>query len=163
MFIFRLLIACVWSDTGSVDPYSKVIAASRYSFTVQSLTNKTIRMERVTRSIIFTLAFGLFCVAAHSQERTETAEQSTKLPKWLSGKGYWVVVQNIHQRGECTVHFYNNDHQEVYKETVLGKFRVNNRKTRLQMKSILETAVIAWERNQPLSSDDKLFAAEKKK
>lgn len=105
-------------------------------------------MERGLKFIILTVAFGFMCIAARSQN-AEAAQQSTKLPKWVSERGYWVVVQNIHQKGECTVHFYNNDHQEVYKQIVQGKFKPNNRKTRLQMKETLETAVVAWQKNQP--------------
>lgn len=124
------------------------------------LTIKHHCMKRMTKLIILLPAIGFISLAAAAQE---SARSDIKLPKWISDKGYWVVEGNIHQPQEHTVHFYNVNDVEVYKEIVTGKLKATRRKTMLRMKSILETAVIAWERNQPLTGNEKLFIAAKQR
>lgn len=76
-------------------------------------------------------------------------EQPVKSPEWVSDKGYWVVESNVHDAKKCIVYFYNNDGILVYKEKVEG-LRINpNRKlTKIQLKQVLESSVVAWEKQQ---------------
>jgi len=88
-------------------------------------------------------------------------EQSLSIvtPKWVSEKGYWVVEGNIHNKQERIIHFYNNADQKVYQQTVMGKFKLNKRKTLMHIKRMLDTAVVAWEQKRPLTEN--LFAVTK--
>jgi hypothetical protein len=103
---------------------------------------------------LFALAFTTVSFSAIAQEDNEGPSVVT--PKWVSEKGYWVVEGNIHNRQERTIHFYNNAHQQVYNEVVMGKFNIHKRKTLMRMKKILDTVVIAWEQKRPVSEN--LFA-----
>jgi hypothetical protein len=88
----------------------------------------------------------------------ETAPATTSIiPKWVSEKGFWVVERK--PAAERTIYFYNNESVQVYKETITGKFNLKKRKTLRYIKKILETAVIAWEQNQPFSENKNFFAA----
>lgn len=118
-------------------------------------------MKRVIKSAILLFAFAFIAICATAQD--ETAVSNTQTPRWVSENGYWVVVRNINQPAERTIFFYNNSNQQVYSETVSGKLKLNKRKVLLQMKTVLETALIAWDRNQPLTGNEQLFAAIKNK
>lgn len=68
-------------------------------------------------------------------------------PAWASDKGWWMIESNIHSPKKSIVYFYNNDGTLVYKEKVEG-MRVNaaKKKTRIHLKQVLETSVLAWEK-----------------
>lgn len=68
-------------------------------------------------------------------------------PEWVSDKGWWVVENNIHTPKVNIFYFYNNDGVLVYKEKIEG-LRINSTKkiTRMQLKQVLESAVITWEK-----------------
>src|SRR5687767_5399597 len=73
--------------------------------------------------------------------------QSSKAPKWMSGKGYWVIQSNLHTPKESIIYFYTNRHQLVYKETIAGKrINVERAKTRKHLEAVLDQAVTAWQK-----------------
>jgi hypothetical protein len=80
------------------------------------------------------------------------------VPKWVSGKGYWIIESNIHTPLDHIVSFYNNDHVLLYKEALKGvKLNIEKRKVKMKLKKLLEAAVIAWERKkkpEPLSAEE---------
>lgn len=79
---------------------------------------------------------------------SSAAQEKNSVPKYVSEKGYWVVESNVKDKKNHTIWFYNNDDQVIYKETVTGvKLNTNSRKTKMKLKNVLETAVIAWERS----------------
>jgi hypothetical protein len=79
------------------------------------------------------------------------------VPEWVSDKGWWVVESNIHSPKKHIVYFYNNDGVLVYKEKIDG-LRINAAKkaTKLQLKKVLETSVLAWEKKQELRENQAL-------
>lgn len=109
--------------------------------------------------VFLVMILGFVTIAARAQD--EPAASPGKTPKWVSDKGFW-VVEITKQPRQCTVYFYNNDKELVYKEAVAGKIRLHNRKTLLYMKSVLETTVTAYENKQPLSGNEKFFLASRK-
>jgi hypothetical protein len=78
-------------------------------------------------------------------------------PDWVSEKGYWVVESNIHIRKECIIYFYNNDGALVYKEKIEGlRINASKKTTRLQLKQVLETSVLAWEKQHKTKENQSL-------
>lgn len=116
-------------------------------------------MKQKSIFFIMILALGFVSIAARAQE--EPVASPVKTPKWVSDKGFWVVETTTQPR-QCTVYFYNNDKELVYKEAVDGKMKLQKRKTLLYMKSVLETAVAAYEKKQPLSGNERFFVAMRK-
>lgn len=112
-------------------------------------------MKQNLKTILFAATLFVIGFAGQAQQK-----ETQSLPRWISDKGYWVVESNIHVPRQYTIHFYNNDNEEIYKEKVIGiKLKLNKRKTLLQMKSVLESAVYAWEQKQPLDQNGNFFVA----
>jgi hypothetical protein len=78
-------------------------------------------------------------------------------PEWVSEKGWWVVESNTHTPKQHIVYFYNNDGVLVYKEKIDG-LRINPSKkiTKMQLKQVLETTVLAWEKQHQLKENEAL-------
>jgi hypothetical protein len=116
-------------------------------------------MKQKFAFLFLILALGFVSIAARAQDEPVTSPAKT--PKWVSDKGFW-VVETTTQPHQCTVYFYNNDKELVYKEAVDSKMKLQRRKTLLYMKSVLETAVAAYEKKQPLSGNERFFVAMQK-
>ena len=83
-----------------------------------------------------------------------------KSPRWLPEKGYWVIESSLKSPQNAIVHFYNDENKEVYKEEVKGYGRKLNRaKYKRQLKEMLDKAVAAWAKQQPLRENDGFFIA----
>jgi hypothetical protein len=109
---------------------------------------------------ILLLFFGLFMSAISASAQEEGLETTTPvIPKYVSDKGYWVVEGNVSNKQEHIIHFYNNEHLKVYKQTITGKFKISKRKNLMHMKRMLDTAVVAWQQRRPVNEN--LFAATK--
>lgn len=86
--------------------------------------------------------------------------QTEKIAPWGSHKGYWVVEGNINSPLQHTVRFYTNADVLVYSETVSNsKLDPKKRKVKMKLKQVLETAVIAWEKNKQPAADMNYVAA----
>ena len=85
--------------------------------------------------------------------------QSKGSPEGVSEKGWWVIENNVHTPKKNIVYFYNNDGILVYKEKIEG-IRINpsSKSTRLQLKQVLESAVVTWEKKHTLQEDQALVA-----
>ncbi len=85
--------------------------------------------------------------------------QSKGAPQGVSEKGWWVIESNIHTPKKNIVYFYNNDGTLVYKEKIDG-IRINpaRKTTRLQLKQVLESAVVTWEKEHQVTEDKALVA-----
>jgi hypothetical protein len=85
-------------------------------------------------------------------------------PEGVSEKGWWVIENNVHKPKNNIVYFYNNDGILVYKEKIEG-IRINpsRKTTRLQLKQVLESAVVAWEQKHLLQENQELVANQLKK
>jgi hypothetical protein len=111
------------------------------------------------KQLLVTLLFSLVMQAAiFAQNKPRNA------PEWVSEKGWWVVESNIHVPKQHTVYFYNNDGVLVYKEKIEG-LRINPAKTitKMQLKQVLETTVLAWEKQHRLKENEALVASQLRK
>lgn len=97
---------------------------------------------------------GLISLAAFSQE------PDSAIPRWVSGKGYWIVESNINTPLRHTIRFYNNDHVLLYRENLEGvKLDPAKRKVKMKLKKVLEAAVLAWEKKKvPEENKDYVMA-----
>ena len=78
-------------------------------------------------------------------------------PDWVSDKGWWVIESNIHTPKQHIFYFYNNDGVLVYKEKIEGmRIKASKRTTRLQLKQVLETSVLTWEKQHQLKENEAL-------
>jgi hypothetical protein len=103
------------------------------------------------QSNVILLIAGLFVKAALF------AQDAPKSPSWVSNKGFWVVENNIHIPKQCVVYFYNNDGVLVYKEKVNGlRIDPSRKTTKLQLKQVLETSVLAWEQQHRSKENESL-------
>lgn len=86
------------------------------------------------------------------------AQQIQRMPpSWVSDKGWWVVESNIHSPKHHIVYFYNNEGILVYKEELEGiRLKPQKEATKLQLKEVLETSVLAWEREHQLKENESL-------
>ena len=68
-----------------------------------------------------------------------------KTPEWVSEQGYWVAEKNLHTPKQCTIRFYNNANTMIAVKEIKGvKTKLNRKKTKLRLKSMLETALLQW-------------------
>jgi hypothetical protein len=94
-----------------------------------------------------TKIFSLFIIGMMIQAAVVAQQHNPPpSPAWVSEKGWWVVESNIHTPRQHIVYFYNNDGVLVYKEKIEG-VRINptKRNTRMLLKQVLESSVLAWE------------------
>lgn len=68
-----------------------------------------------------------------------------KTPAWVSEKGYWVAEKKLHVPRQCTIRFYTNDNTLVATKSITGiRLKLNRKKTKLQLKSMLEAELLQW-------------------
>lgn len=110
-------------------------------------------MKKRANQFIAIISMLMIHVAAFAQDDQPTGGPVT--PRWVSEKGYWVVESNIHVPKQYTIHFYNNEHVMVYKEKVEGVvLKLQKRKVKMNLRRVLETAVLAWEKQpQPKENE----------
>ena len=66
-------------------------------------------------------------------------------PSWVSDKGYWVVESNLHQPREHSIRFYNNENILIGTQHITGtKLNPKKRKVKMQLKSMLESSLLVW-------------------
>ncbi|WP_276479389.1 hypothetical protein [Paraflavitalea pollutisoli] len=88
-------------------------------------------------------------------EETTSSTAAPTTPRWVSEKGYWIIESNIHVPKQYTVRFYNNDQVMIYKEEVKGvALKVERRKVKMHLKRVLETALIAWNKQQQAKENE---------
>ena len=79
------------------------------------------------------------------------------VPEWASGKGWWMVETTTRSPKQQTVYFYNLNGVLVYKEKLKGiQLKPEKRKTKMQLKQALETAVMAWEKDRKVKDSGSL-------
>src|SRR4051812_4343069 len=95
--------------------------------------------------IHFRILLILFLAVSFSSFAQDNEQPGTRIPRWISEKGYWVVESNIKTPYQSIIHFYNNDNVLVYREKVDGvKVNLNRNRTKMKLKKILEQSIIAW-------------------
>ena len=86
-------------------------------------------------------------------------DPAPRIPAWFSNKGYWVLETNMNSPLQHVVRFYNNHRQLLYTETLNGvKLDPKQRKVKMKLKKVLETAVANWEERK-ISEVDKAYVA----
>jgi len=89
--------------------------------------------------------FILCSTHAFSQDEPKPAT-----PNWISDNGYWVVESQKSNPLHSTVRFYNNNNVLVGHTDIDGqKLKLNKRKVKMQLKSMLEDSVADWARQHP--------------
>jgi hypothetical protein len=97
----------------------------------------------------------LFLAVSFSSFAQDDAHSDTRIPRWISEKGYWVVESNIKTPYQSVIHFYNNDNVLVYREKVDGvRVNLNRSRTKMKLKKILEQSIIAWEKTHVPKQDE---------
>lgn len=90
----------------------------------------------------------LLIISSTLKAQEEEQARAPRTPKWVSEKGYWVVESNVKTPYHSIIHFYNNDNVLVYREKVDGvKINLDQKRTKMKLKKILEQSVVAWEYN----------------
>jgi hypothetical protein len=93
---------------------------------------------------LFVVVLSLISISVLSQEQRKT---QYKYPRWVSGKGYWVVETNLNSPLNHLVNFYNNDNVLLFKKSLKGiKLNPAKRKVKMKLKKELESVIMAWER-----------------
>jgi len=82
--------------------------------------------------------------------------QSSKTPKWMCQKGFWVIQGNVHSPKVSTIYFYNNDQELVYKEQVYKRINANKLKTRKHLEFVLNQSVTAWQKERVFKENQQL-------
>ena len=91
-------------------------------------------MKQSFKALMFSTFFAFVFITAFSQD------EPTRIPKWYSEKGYWVVESNIHSPLEHIVRFYNNDNVLLYKETLTNtRLNPEKRSVKMKLKKVLES------------------------
>jgi len=111
------------------------------------------------KKLFVTLIVGLVLQAA-----TFAQDHPRVSPEWVSEKGWWVVESNIHTPKQHIIYFYNNDGVLVYKEKIEGmRINASKRTTRMHLKQVLETTVLAWEKQHRPKENEALVINQLKK
>lgn len=101
------------------------------------------------KKVIVVIALSLFSFAGIAQ----------RAPKWTPEKGYWVVESNTHQPKNNIVYFYNDNNELIYKENVDGVvLRLHKRRVKMNMKKVLNQALLAYEAGHKTVEDGMLLA-----
>src|SRR4051812_7514136 len=100
-------------------------------------------MKKMIAASISTSLFILISFSACCQQGYH------KTPAWVSDNGYWVVEKNLHTPRQCTVRFYNNANTLIGVKKITGlKLKLNRKKTKFQLKSMLEAELLQWASTQ---------------
>ena len=115
--------------------HPKYLTKTFFFFTFNSETMKSIS-RIILAAAIFLTASGIY-----GQELS----RKSKIPKWVSEKGFWQIETNIHTPNKNIVYFYNNDRTLIYKENLDGVvLNLEKKRVKMRLKRALETAILAW-------------------
>lgn len=82
----------------------------------------------------------------------------SKVPRWISDKGYWQIESNIYKPDKNIVYFYNNENELVYKEHLEGiVLNLKKKYVKMRLKKALEIALQMWNRDRAMYSDRQLI------
>ena len=113
-------------------------------------------MKKQAFLFVFVVLFSCTTSLGFSQNYTQKITQQA-LPKWVSTIGYWVVESNVYVPRHHIVYLYNNDNMLVYKETLDGiTLKLKKRKTKMQLKKLVDQTVLAYLQKQKGSEDEML-------
>jgi hypothetical protein len=88
---------------------------------------------------------------------TTQIKAQSKTPKWMCGKGFWVIESNVHTPKKAIIYFYTNEHELVYKEEVEGiSINTDRIKTRKHLEAVLHSAITAWQKDGVVKENQQL-------
>ncbi len=100
-------------------------------------------MKQNLRIWMIVVTFNLVSFIGYAQNRP------SKIPRWVSEKGYWVIESNINSPVNHIIRFYNNENELLYQETLTGvKMNAGKRKVKMKLKKVLESSFLAWEKKK---------------
>ena len=99
-----------------------------------------------------TLLFAFFCLCI----QVGANAQSSRVPKWMCQKGFWVIQGNLQSPKTSTIYFYNNEQQLVYKEQVYKRINPDKLNTRKRLESVLNQSIIAWQKDHVAKENQQL-------
>ena len=106
------------------------------------------------------LLLSLFLLTCFHTMRTEA--QSSKTPKWMCEKGFWVIQSNVHTPKIATIYFYNNERELVYKEDVKGRrINIERLKARKHLEAVLYNAVIAFKKDGVVKENQQMVVTKR--
>jgi hypothetical protein len=109
-------------------------------------------------AVLITVILSLSTICLFAQEDKEPVR--VKKTSWLPENGYWVIESTLSQPKNSIVHFYNNEDKEVYREAINGIIlNLQKRKYRKQLKIMLDKAINAWARKEPLTPNENFLIA----
>lgn len=98
-------------------------------------------MKAKLKPLIVLPLFIFFAIASSAQEKKAAAA--------VSSMGYWVAESNVATPLNHTIRFYTNENELVYTEKLNGtKLKLHKHKVKFQLKEVLETSVIAWQKSK---------------
>ncbi|MES2848083.1 MAG: hypothetical protein V4685_03430 [Bacteroidota bacterium] len=111
-------------------------------------------MKKLIAGLIF---ISIFYFPVNAQD--QVIDDNDTSP-WATDKGFWIIESNIHDKTQCTVYFYNNEKQLVYKEAIKGKvLNAKRRRIKLKLKKVLEQTVAVYEQMHKATENEKLVAS----
>lgn len=111
-------------------------------------------MKQKTKTWMAAIALCFISISSFAQEK------QTRIPAWVSGKGYWVLESNIYSPLDHIIWFYNNNNVLIYKERVTGiKLDPTKRRVKMKLKKALETSALVWEQKKTVEENKNYVAA----
>jgi hypothetical protein len=88
---------------------------------------------------------------------TAQDEALNKIPRWTPDEGYWVAQTNVNEPQQCTIFFYTDNHELIYKETIEGvKLDLQTRRVKMRLKKVLATSLQAWHEQKQVKENEGL-------
>ena len=110
--------------------------------------------QQLKTGLILSL-FMLLTIAGTAQNRS--AAETT------SAMGFWVAESNLSSPMDHVLRFYTNNNELVYTETLNGvKLKLAKKKIRVKLKEVLESSILAWQKNKAAESNKNYFAVKLK-
>jgi hypothetical protein len=102
-------------------------------------------MKKNLITIAAVLLFIFICTNTFAQKKND----------YVSEKGHWQLVSNVHDKKTVTVQFYTVDGTKIYEETLYHtKLNADRKKVRRQLYLALEDACTQWASHTQISSND---------
>ena len=106
------------------------------------------------------LSLVLLLICLYVLPFTVSAQHSSKMPKWLSNKGFWILETQRSTPKNSIVYFYNNEQVLINKETINNKrINVARKKVRKQLEAVLEQALASWQKEKVEKENDHWVAS----
>lgn len=101
-------------------------------------------MKRAFRILPLLVALAIAYSGVNAQEAAPV-----KTTRWTPEQGYWIAESNTKQPKQCTLYFYTNNHELIYRESIEGmKLNLESRRVKMRLKKVLERSLLAWQQQR---------------